>query len=237
MSNNLDLTQVTSNQNQKEVTINDQSGELDAAFTEVLTSDYVAGNIILTDSEFRRNVGFKSLNLTVARTLTVSAIKRFFFVDNIDGTDTLQVIRGSTTLTMVAGEVASFLTDGTANGLSLVSNSNAAPFDIGSYFPGVPATDEPLMRFVFTRAVTFPSGLGGSQGLGLVAATAQTDVDIQKNGASVGTMRWAISGTVATFIAASPIVMAAGDELRLIAPNTPDATLADLFFTLAGTRG
>jgi hypothetical protein len=35
MSNNLALSQVAAAQNQKEVTINDQAGQLDAALTEV----------------------------------------------------------------------------------------------------------------------------------------------------------------------------------------------------------
>jgi hypothetical protein len=37
MSNNLNLSQVAAAQNQKEVTINDQAAELDAALTAVLT--------------------------------------------------------------------------------------------------------------------------------------------------------------------------------------------------------
>jgi hypothetical protein len=37
MTNNLDLAQVAPSQNNKETTINDQAGQLDAALTEVLT--------------------------------------------------------------------------------------------------------------------------------------------------------------------------------------------------------
>jgi hypothetical protein len=50
-------------------------------------------------------------------------------------------------------------------------------------------------------------------------------------------MTFAISGTVATFAMASPLVIAAGDEIRITAPASADATAADFFFTLAGTRG
>ena len=237
MSNNLDLTLVTENQNNKEATIATMGGELDAALTETFDADFTSGNITLSNSEFRRAINFVASNLSVARTMTCPALKKFFVVDNTAGTATLDVIVGSTSITMVIGEIATFFSDGTTNGLDLISNSNAAPFDIGSFYAGVPVASAALMRFVFTRAVTFPSGLTGSQGLLLTAATAQTDVDIQKNGVSVGTMRWAAAGTVATFIAASPISFAIGDEIRLIAPGTADATLSDLYFTLAGTRG
>jgi len=237
MSNNLTITQVAEASNNKETAINDQAGELDAAFTEDLDMDFTSGNVTVLTLEMQRNMRFVATNLSVARTVTFPAVARYFIVDNSGGTATLGVIIGSTTITLAIGEVGTFKADGSTNHLVLTANSSAAPFDIGSFFVGVPGSSEPLLRFVFTRAVTFPSGLTGSEGLLLVAATAQTDVDIQKNGSSVGTMRWAASGTVATFIAASPITMAAGDELRLIAPSSADATAADLLFTLAGTRG
>ena len=50
MSNNLNLSQVAAAQNQKEVTINDQAGQLDAALTEVLTVEVDDSNAyVLTD--------------------------------------------------------------------------------------------------------------------------------------------------------------------------------------------
>jgi hypothetical protein len=56
MSNNLALSQVAAAQNQKEVTINDQAGELDAALTEVLTIEVDDSNAyLLTADQFRRH--------------------------------------------------------------------------------------------------------------------------------------------------------------------------------------
>ena len=55
MSNNLDLSQVAAAQNRKEVTINDQAGEIDAALTddlEVLVDDTNA--VTLTAAQFAR---------------------------------------------------------------------------------------------------------------------------------------------------------------------------------------
>ena len=49
-------------------------------------------------------------------------------------------------------------------------------------------------------------------------------------------MRFASAGTVATFIAASAVSFALGDVLTVVAPGTPDATLAHIGFALAGTR-
>jgi protein involved in polysaccharide export with SLBB domain len=68
-----------------------------------------------------------------------------------------------------------------------------------------------------------------------VAATAETDLDVQRNGASVGAIRFAASAPTAIFIAASEIVLEPGDLLEVIAPASPDATFADIAVTLAGT--
>ena len=110
------------------------------------------------------------------------------------------------------------------------------PYDIGVTKGGLPAVSEVLVRYPFPREVIFPSGLTGSQGVAAVAATAQTDFDVLKNGGSVGTIRFAASGTVATFIMATATTFAVGDIMTIIAPGTQDTTLADLGFALTGIR-
>ena len=139
---------------------------------------------------------------------------------------------------MVAGEVATFIHDGSAGGISLVANSNAAPFDIGGYYVGgPPISSQPLLRFIFTRAVTFPDDWAGSEFKVLVNPTSVFVIDIAKNGTDIGDISVSTGG-VATFTTdATSVSFAAGDEIRLTAPSTADATVADLFFTLAGTRG
>lgn len=106
----------------------------------------------------------------------------------------------------------------------------------GAMYNGKPTASVILLHHVVTRTVVFPSGLTGSQGKARVAATAQTDFDIQKNGTSAGTMRFAAAATSATFIMASQTTFSAGDVLKVVAPATPDATLEDITFTLSGTR-
>ena len=55
MSSNLDLSQVAAAQDQKEVTINDMSGELDAALTDTVTYLITSTNArTLTNTELRR---------------------------------------------------------------------------------------------------------------------------------------------------------------------------------------
>ena len=128
MSINLNLPQVAASQNQKEVTINDMSGDLDAAVTETHDMDFTSGNVTLTDAEFREHFQFNATNLSVARTVTVPLIKRFFFVNNAAGTGTLDVVRGSTSLEIAVGGNGLFYTDGTTNGLvQAAGGAGAAP--------------------------------------------------------------------------------------------------------------
>lgn len=110
------------------------------------------------------------------------------------------------------------------------------PYDVGGSYNGAPTASLVMLRYPFPRQVIFPSGLTGSQGVAGVAATAQTDFDLKKNGSSVGTMRFAAAATTASFIMASQTTFAAGDVLTVVAPASPDATLANLGFSLAGTR-
>lgn len=112
----------------------------------------------------------------------------------------------------------------------------AAPYDIGAFCAGKPTASEVLLRFVATRAFNLPASLTDSQVKAGTAATATTDFDLQKNGSSIGTVSFAASGTTATFTFASAVSFAAGDILAIIAPASADATLADISFTLAGTR-
>jgi hypothetical protein len=112
----------------------------------------------------------------------------------------------------------------------------AQPFDVTAFYPGVPSANAIVTRVPVARAVAFPSSLAGSIGKASVAATSQTDFDVQKNGSSVGTVRFAASATSATFIAASAFTLAAGDVLSIVAPSSTDATLADVGIVLAGTR-
>lgn len=121
--------------------------------------------------------------------------------------------------------------------IEVVETEDAAepPADFSFAKAGALAASEALLRTVVTRRTRFKIDLAGSQGMAGVAATAETDLDVQRNGTSVGAIRFAASATIAVFIAASETILEPGDLLEVIAPANPDATLADIVITLAGT--
>ena len=115
-------------------------------------------------------------------------------------------------------------------------SSTSSGYFMSGFYPGAPAASAKMMVHVFPVAVDVPSGMTGSQGTAETAATAQTDFDVQKNGVSAGTMRFAAAATTATFIMATATSFSPGDKLQLIAPATPDSTLADIAWSFKGTK-
>ena len=114
----------------------------------------------------------------------------------------------------------------------------AAPFDAYTYSPGVPGASATLMRIPLVRSVVFPANFSGSYGISEVAATASTVFDVKKNGSSVGSITFAAAATTATFATAggTPVTFVAGDILSVIAPASPDTTLASVGFGITGVR-
>jgi hypothetical protein len=115
--------------------------------------------------------------------------------------------------------------DGAVEGPAYVSGSWA----------GSPGASQAIERYIFATAVTFRAGLSGSYGVAGTAATASASFAIEKNGTTVGTMVFAAGATSASFTMASQTSFAGGDVLTILAPASPDATLANLAWTLAGT--
>lgn len=149
--------------------------------------------------------------------------------------------------TMLGSGALSIGSTGTGYGTPgqvLTSSGNAAPawssqpFDVHAFHPGIPTASAKVLRVPIARAVTFPANFAGSYFTATANAAATTVFDVQKNGVSIGSVSIAAGGTTATFTTSGGTSksFAAGDVLALIAPATPDATLADPGFVFAGTR-
>lgn len=249
MSNNLNLSQVSESQNQKETTINDQAGELDAALTEQFVADVSAGNVALTAAEYRRAIHIKASGAaTAGRTVTLQAIKRMVVISNFSTSDSVDFILGSATITLAAAAdaanptMALVYTDGTANGLFAVSSGagggGSGAFDFGFSYPGgPPASQEQLLKFIVTRDITVPADFAAAAGHVGTNPTAQFDIDVTDDGVSIGTISIDTSG-VFTFETDGNTEqsIAAGSVVRFVAPLATDATVADIAVGIQATE-
>jgi hypothetical protein len=114
------------------------------------------------------------------------------------------------------------------NGTAWVRQGN---YDIGFFAADVMTDAEIIARFVAVRAFTVPVSATGSQAKAETASTGDVSFELQKNGVAFGTVRFNASATGA-FTVASATSFAIGDVLKLVAPATADATLADVGISL-----
>lgn len=113
---------------------------------------------------------------------------------------------------------------------------SSGPYDIGGTYDGKPSAGQVLLRYPLPREVTFLIGMGESQMIADVAATAESVFSVKKNDVEFATITFAIAGTVASMTCAIETDFVAGDILTLVAPNPQDATLEDLGWGLAAIR-
>lgn len=142
------------------------------------------------------------------------------------------VIVTQDSMALVVCDGTDVLADFLSGGVSTV------PYIISAWKNGLPGVSERVVAHSFPdlAGLTLPTDAVGSSVEAEVAATAETDFDLQKNDVSIGTIRFAISGTVATFVSISEETFVQGDRLEVIAPGGQDVTLADVYFTLKLTR-
>ncbi len=115
--------------------------------------------------------------------------------------------------------------------------STSAPYDVGVFFDGVPGDAEDILKFVAVRDFFLLQNLPNSRAVAGVAATAITTFDLQRNGASIGSIQWAAAATTATFTLAANENFSAGDVLSIVGPTPADGTLEDISITLVGNLG
>lgn len=133
--------------------------------------------------------------------------------------------------------------DRTANTLLLFDGSDwsvfsggggASNYRVGFFWTSAPSASETLLIHTFSESVTFADDFAGSvENVGINPASTYV-LDIQKNGASVGTISISSSGVVTFASTGESVAFSTGDEIRVIAPATPD-TAANVSITLKGS--
>jgi hypothetical protein len=115
----LGITKSNNNSTEAYLILNDAIDALAQSANRSLSINLASADYTLTATEFTRNKLFQTTGNAVSRTLTVPASVRIFAVRN-GGSSTLNVTRGSTTLTVATTKTRFFYTDGTTNGLVLL---------------------------------------------------------------------------------------------------------------------
>jgi hypothetical protein len=105
---------------------------------------------------------------------------------------------------------------------------SARGLDVGVLVPDRPDAGALVFKLVVVRAITLPAELIGYRRHAGTAATTQADLELRHNGSAIGTVRFATASSVASFIMSSPLGLAEGDRLELIASAPQGATLADV---------
>lgn len=123
MSNNLNLDQLTTGQASKEATINNATGQLDAALTESLDLDFTSADITISATNYERHLRFNYTNTVSHHALTLLAQKKLSILANDSGHSATAIL-GTTTLSIANGEHVVVYTDGTANGLIQLGSSS-----------------------------------------------------------------------------------------------------------------
>ena len=206
-------------------------GELLAYETATLTTTYHYDLTRLYRGAYGSTIGSHATGAQFAR--LDRAIGRFPYPSTLVGQTihlkfpSANLVGGGTqSLASVPAYTYTITGAGKASVTTTVSGSQAGPA----------AASLVVQRHVFADAVTFPAGLIGSQGMAGVSATATATYNICKNGTAAGTMVFAAGVTTATFTMSSATTYLAGDILTVVAPASPDATLANLAWTLVGSH-
>lgn len=127
--NNLQLPLVASNQNQKEVTINDQAMALDAAFSEAMQINMESGNVTVSVGAYTRNFLFQCSGSDDPRTLTVPVgVKRLFAVQNENSADLTVKVAGGGSVAIPGSNTAVLMSDGSTV-RTLAASLDDAPLD------------------------------------------------------------------------------------------------------------
>ncbi|NCC03456.1 MAG: hypothetical protein EOM37_05335 [Proteobacteria bacterium] len=235
---NLLIDHIAAAQAQKEVTANTAFDSLDKALCQFTAIALADANLTLTDAQMIGNMTLKFTGtLTAVRTITVPVHSKLLFVVNATtGGYALSVKTPSGTSYSVGSGERKLLYCNGSDFLLVAESGVPMPYDIGGSFMGKPNAGSVILRFPMPRPVRFLAGLTPSKGTAATAPTGAVSFLLRKNGAQFATMDFAAAATTATFTCANNTDFAAGDVLTLVAPSTPDDTLADIGFALAGLR-
>ena len=109
------------------------------------------------------------------------------------------------------------------------------PFQASSFFSGTPDVSITMFEMLFTFAVDMPDDFAGSYGRVGTNPSGTTDLDVQKNSSSIGTISISSGGAFTFSTTGGATSFAAGDRISIVTPANLNG-LANLSISFAGTR-
>lgn len=106
-------------------------------------------------------------------------------------------------------------------------------YDMGISLSGSPTASQVMCTYPMPRSVRFPTDCGLSQAEAGTGATGNPVFSFKKDGVQFATCTF--TGTTGAY-SGEDTTFSAGDVFTIVAPASPDATLADIGFAVAAIR-
>ncbi|MBM2715482.1 hypothetical protein JQK88_30610 [Mesorhizobium caraganae] len=173
MANDLGLSLIADGQADGQwQTSNDGLTQLANVEEDIYTVDFSGGDVTLTAAQFRSAKTFVPSGLSATRSLTIPGVKRaLFLVHNTDASDSITVTKGSTTISVAAGKIGIFKTDGTTNSLDgAVIAASGGGGVVGDVVGPASATDSAFAQYNGTTGKLLKDGMAKASDANVRAA-------------------------------------------------------------------
>lgn len=247
VTDNLNITEVATNQAEKETTMNTAINALDDATQGELAFTFTANARTLSTPEFTRSFAFSASNQTADGALTIPLTKRFFAVQNGNGTYNI-IVGGVTGATVIVppGALVVLYCDGTnCIGATLPVSVGPVPYSslpaevknvpLTVSFAGQPSAGREVI-IPITQNLTLPADFVGTVGYAdtVPAADAPFGVTYIRSGTptALAAPKFALGASSLTLPTQALVNLLVGDVLKVTAPTPQDATLANCALTL-----
>jgi len=233
----LGIAQVATSQAAKEVTINDAVLALENATNAKLDVSFAAGaSVLLSNGQAQRNFLYNCIGATAAATLRFpnvinsANLTRAFAVRNSGVYPlTVKFNTGAGSQVIIPPGTTRFIMAINALDMTVMATGQ---YPLGGFFfTAAPAANAVLFLHTFTDSCTLLDDFLGAVGKVGTNPTATFDMIVQINGANIGTISVSTGGVVTFTTTGGAILPAAGDVLKVVAPASPDATIANVSVT------
>lgn len=155
---------------------------------------------------------------------------------SLEGTDGLSAYQVALANGFVGSEAVwlTSLEGADGNDSTVPGPPGGTTYRFGGFIPSGITASEILMDHIVTVAHTLADNFGGSRASVGINPAAVWVADIQKNGASIGTLSISVAGAVTFNTTGANVALAVGDVVTMIAPAAVDASIARLRYTFEG---